>query len=201
LTGTADNATVRPPLGQAQTLAAASLADATRAPDESLDQARTLAAPFEATTSSVSQPGEPLELASGEVVGRYIVLARIGAGGMGVVYAAYDPELDRKVALKLLHTRGDALDARARLLREAQAMARLQHPNVVAVFDVGDHAGHVWVAMEFVEGQVLSAWTAAAPRSWRDVLTVLCAAGRGLAAAHAVGLVHRDVKPESGLMS
>ncbi|WP_170135771.1 serine/threonine-protein kinase [Nannocystis exedens] len=152
-----------------------------------------LAATLGATRTDEAQ----LELASGEAVDRYIVLARLGAGGMGVVYAAYDPELDRKVALKLLRARADEADARARLLREAQAMARLQHPNVVAVFDVGAFRGHVWLAMEFVEGQALSSWSAATRRNWREVLDVLCAAGRGLAAAHAAGLVHRDVKPDN----
>ncbi|MFZ6184483.1 tetratricopeptide repeat protein [Nannocystis pusilla] len=164
----------------------------------SLAQASDLSASVLAATLGAARADEPpLELASGEAVDRYIVLARLGAGGMGVVYAAFDPELDRKVALKLLRARADEADARARLLREAQAMARLQHPNVVAVFDVGAFRGHVWVAMEFVEGQALSSWSAALRRSWREVLDVLCAAGRGLAAAHAAGLVHRDVKPDN----
>ena len=138
-------------------------------------------------------------LPRGEVVGRYVILNRLGSGGMGVVYAAYDPELDRKVALKLLHPmsaeRGRA--GQTRLLREAQALAKLSHPNVVGVHDVGTIRERVWLAMEFVEGTTLGAWASAQPRRWQEILRVALAAGRGLAAAHAAGLVHRDVKPEN----
>jgi tetratricopeptide (TPR) repeat protein len=138
-------------------------------------------------------------LAAGSSVGRYVVLASVGVGGMGVVYAAYDPELDRKVALKLLQLRPsrDESLGRARLLREAQALARLSHPNVVAVHDVGTFEGRVFVAMEFVSGKTLGRWLGARPRSRAEVLDVLAQAGRGLAAAHAAGLVHRDFKPEN----
>jgi eukaryotic-like serine/threonine-protein kinase len=117
-----------------------------------------------------AEPG--LELPRGHEVGRYVVLSRLGAGAMGVVVAAYDPELDRKVALKLLHPReGRRSDmGHRRLLAEAQALARLSDPNVVAVHDVGIHEGRVFVAMEFVEGQTLTAWLAAAPRPWPQVL-------------------------------
>ena len=135
-------------------------------------------------------------LARGAVVGRYVVLGRLGAGAMGVVYAAHDPELDRKVALKLLLA-GDDADASARLLREAQALAKLSHPNVVAVHDVGTHAGLVWIAMEFVAGQTLAAWARLRPRPWPEVLRVLLHAARGVAAAHDAGLVHRDLKPDN----
>ncbi len=138
-------------------------------------------------------------LASGTNVGRYVVLRWLGAGGMGVVYAAYDPELDRKVALKLL--RGalarDVELGRVRLVREAQALARLAHPNVVAVHDVGAFGEQVFVAMEFVAGTTLSAWRTERPRTWREALTLLLRAGEGLAAAHAAGLVHRDFKPDN----
>jgi len=139
------------------------------------------------------------ELARGTSIGRYLVVERLGSGGMGVVYAAYDPELDRKVAIKLLHAGG--LDfggsfGRARLLREAQAMARLAHPNVVAVYDLGTFGERVFIAMEHIDGGTLTAWLEKEPRSRRDILKMFIAAGHGLAAAHAAGLVHRDFKPD-----
>ncbi len=137
------------------------------------------------------------------MVGRYVVLERIGAGGMGVVYAAYDPELDRKVALKLLHperTGAAAEEHRLRLQREAQAIARLSHPNVVAVFDAGTLDEQVFVAMEFVAGRTLRQWLREEKRSWREIVAVFLAAGRGLAAAHDAGLVHRDFKPDNVLL-
>jgi eukaryotic-like serine/threonine-protein kinase len=137
----------------------------------------------------------------GATVGRYRVLDRIGAGGMGVVYAAYDPELDRRVAVKLLRPDRFSSEAgRLRLLREAQALARLTHPNVVAVYDAGTFGGRVFVAMELVEGETLRQWLEAGSRSWREVLDRFLPAGRGLAAAHAAGLVHRDFKPENVLL-
>ncbi|MEX1369477.1 MAG: serine/threonine-protein kinase [Nannocystaceae bacterium] len=137
-------------------------------------------------------------LQRGDAVGRYTVLSRLGAGGMGVVYVAYDPELDRNVALKLLHPSGRREQrARARLLREAQALAKLAHPNVVAVFDAGEHEGEVWLAMELIEGYTLRRWLELATPRWPERLRVLLDAGRGVAAAHAAGLVHRDLKPSN----
>jgi len=137
-------------------------------------------------------------------IGRYLLLRRLGQGGMGVVYAAYDPDLDRKVALKLLHPDGrhdHSEEARARLLREAQAMARVSHPNVIPVFDVGMWGDQVFVAMELVDGGTLASWLKASPRSWREIVTRYVEAGRGLEAAHAAGLVHRDFKPANVLVS
>src|ERR1035438_6412976 len=139
-------------------------------------------------------PTDDVGLAKGATIGRYVVLGLLGRGGMGEVYAAYDPELDRKIAVKLLRARGGeapgAEDGRTRLLREAQAIARLSHPNVVVVYDVGTFEDAVFIAMEFVDGHTLAYWLEAAPRSTRQVLEVFLAAGRGLAAAHEAGLMH-----------
>ena len=136
----------------------------------------------------------------GATVGRYIIVDQLGAGGMGVVYSAYDPELDRKLALKLLRDDTSRSDRRARLVREAQALARLDHPNVVAVYDVGAIDDQVFIAMELVAGRTVAAWLAEAARPWRDIIAVYQQAGHGLAAAHALGIVHRDFKPENVLI-
>ncbi len=130
--------------------------------------------------------------------GRYVLGEPIGAGGMGEVYSAFDPTLQRSVALKLVNPRGeDTRDAEERLRREARALARLSHPNVVPVFDVGTLDRRVFVAMERVDGQSLRSWIRQRTRPWREVLGVLLEAGRGLAAAHRAGVVHRDFKPSN----
>jgi tetratricopeptide (TPR) repeat protein len=161
-------------------------------------------------SASVSQRSEPEQgqedslPGRGDQLGRYLILERVGRGGMGVVYAAWDPDLGRRVAIKLLRTDKKSHEAQAtgqaRLLREAQAMARVSHPNVISVFDVGTLGEGVFVAMEFVDGGTLRSWIKEKPRAWREVLDVFLAAGRGLAGAHAAGLVHRDFKPDNVLL-
>ncbi len=143
----------------------------------------------------------PERLERGTSVDRYVVLYELGSGGMGVVYAAYDPQLDRKVGLKLLHANSRSERARTRLLREAKAIARITHPNVVTVHDVGTFEGRVFVAMEYVEGLTLRRWLQERNRGWQEILTVLEAAGRGLSAAHAGDLIHRDYKPDNVLVT
>src|SRR4051812_18352583 len=117
---------------------------------------------------------------------------------MGVVYRAYDPDLDRRVALKLV--RAVTEDATARLVREAKALAKVSHPNIVQIFDVGVFGTSVFIAMELVEGRTLSQWRRQTEPGWRQVLVHLIEAGRGLAAAHAAGLVHRDFKPSNAIV-
>ncbi len=145
---------------------------------------------------------EPPPPEAPQQIGRFTVLSTLGRGGMGVVYTAYDPELDRKVALKLVHLSGDpehrAL-ARERLLHEAQTMAQLSHPNVVAVYEVGSVADQVFLAMEYVRGDSLRVWLQT-HRPWREVLAVFLQAGAGLDAAHKAGIVHRDFKPDNALV-
>src|SRR6516162_3838858 len=135
---------------------------------------------------------------------RYKLVEKLGGGGMGVVYLAEDPKLGRRVAIKLMEpkTSGNqsASEGRARLFREAQALAQLSHPNVIAVHDVGTFADQVFIAMEYVEGSTLRQWLAERQRTWREVLSTFVQAGRGLAAAHAVGIVHRDFKPDNVLV-
>ncbi len=135
-------------------------------------------------------------------IGRFAILRRLGSGGMGTVYAAFDEELARRVAIKLLHRRGEFTGAdRSMLISEAQAMARLSHTNVVQVYELGTHDRQIFLVMEYVEGRTLGEWLTEAPRLWEQLLRHFIAAGEGLAAAHRAGIVHRDFKPENVLVS
>ncbi|HSS00348.1 MAG TPA: serine/threonine-protein kinase [Kofleriaceae bacterium] len=139
--------------------------------------------------------------AAGPTLGRYRLEHELGAGGMGVVHAAFDPDLERRVALKVLRVAAPSADAKDRLMREARAMARLSHPNVITVHEVGTANGRDFVAMELIHGGSLAEWLRADKRRPAAILEAFVAAGRGLAAAHAAGIVHRDFKPHNVLRS
>ncbi|MEM9492262.1 MAG: serine/threonine-protein kinase, partial [Myxococcota bacterium] len=148
--------------------------------------------------------GATAPLQRGAVLGRYIIVGAIGAGGMGTVYAAYDAELDRRLAIKVLNVGADSpsrSNRHQRLIREARALAKLSHPNVIPIYDVGNIGEtEIFLAMELVTGGTLDGWVRGPERSWREIVAVYCAAGRGLSAAHAAGLVHRDFKPANVLV-
>jgi predicted Ser/Thr protein kinase len=147
--------------------------------------------------SAPAEPADPL----GATLGRYWLERELGAGAMGVVHAAFDPDLQRQIALKVLHGANVTPKARERLLREARAMARLTHPSVVTVYEVGTANGRDFVAMELIYGETLADWLRATNRPLAAILDAFVAAGRGLAAAHAAGVVHRDFKPHNVLRS
>ena len=157
-------------------------------------QERTLAAWEEAEFG-------PTPIATGTQVGRFVVLGLLAAGGMGQVYTAYDAQLDRKVAIKVLLRGAHAADEdRARMLREARTLARCSHPNVVTVYEVGTHEEQIYIAMEFIEGRTLRAWLREKERPWFELLRLFVDVARGLAAVHDLGLVHRDFKPDNVLV-
>ncbi len=180
---------------------------------EACEDCRALLIALAAASCEVAEPearDAAAPLTVGARLGRYVVLDWLGKGGMGAVYAAFDPELDRRVAIKVLHADiapGDGDGASVEdaattgtLLREAQALARVSHPSVVAVYDVGTQDGRVFLSMEYVAGGTLERWLGSEPRSWRAILACFLDAGRGLAAAHAAGLVHHDFKPSNVLV-
>ena len=144
--------------------------------------------------------GDVLHERLGDIIGRYRIESVVGQGGMGIVYAARDDTLRRTVALKVLARDALGEDGPARLLREARAMASIDHPNVLSVHDVGLHDGLVYIVMDLVEGGDLRRWLREGEHLWRDIVAVFVAAGRGLSAIHRTGLVHRDFKPANVLV-
>ncbi len=140
-------------------------------------------------------------LPSSGVLGRYLVIEELGKGGMGVVVRAYDPKLQREVALKMLRHDMMSEEARIRMIREARAMAKLNHPNVVAIYDVSLEDDAIALAMEYVRGKTLKQWLRGSGRSATEIVAAFVQAGRGLAAAHAEGLLHRDFKPANALVA
>jgi tetratricopeptide (TPR) repeat protein/tRNA A-37 threonylcarbamoyl transferase component Bud32 len=170
--------------------------------DASLDETVIATPELAATQPSLGggAPGAVPDIARGATIGRYVVLEQIGSGSMGIVVAAYDPTLDRRVAIKLVRAdiTGSSI-GRQRLLREAQAMAKLSHPNVVTVFEADTVGDQVFLAMEYVAGSTLDDWCE--KHGQDEIIGAFVDAGRGLAAAHAAGIIHRDFKPNNVLVS
>jgi tetratricopeptide (TPR) repeat protein/predicted Ser/Thr protein kinase len=175
----------------------------TREVPANASQSRPSPSPSSPSQNSDLAVDDAYALERGTRVERYILLKPLGQGGMGVVYAAYDPDLDRKVALKLLRPDKQTPEGnteRAWMLREAQAMARISHPNVISVYDTGTFGSQVFVAMEFIQGRTLSTWMRREKHTWQEILHVFLEAGKGLTAAHKARLVHRDFKPSNVLV-
>lgn len=147
-------------------------------------------------TQRLSEP-TPIQFDRGATLGRYVVIRPIATGGMGQVFEGYDPDLHRRVAIKLLFA---STSFRHDLLVEARTMAKLSHPNIVAIHDVGTHEDRVFLAMELVDGPTVRSWLKERPRTLREILPIFLEAGRGLAAAHAASIVHRDFKAANVLI-
>jgi predicted Ser/Thr protein kinase len=161
--------------------------------DEDLDDTRVIRSGSATPSPGGSKPERTR-------LGRFELLETIGEGGMGVVYRARDEVLSRDVAIKMVRGTPSG-ERRTRLLREAQAMAKLSHPNLVTIYDAGIEDGDVYLCMELVRGRSLSQWLDQETRSFSEILQVYLAAGRGLEAAHAAGIVHRDFKPSNVLIA
>ncbi len=172
-------------LGDANPLADTASGDASPHADTAID--------------SVPAARKSLDLGGAIRIGRFVALEKLGEGGMGAVFAAFDPQLDRKVAIKMLHDHVSEVQG-SRFAREAKAMAQLNHPNVLTVHETGLHGDRLYIAMELVDGQTLRQWLRARPRSQDEIYDVVMQAGRGLTAAHDSGLVHRDFKPDNILV-
>ncbi len=165
------------------------------APTASTNDARTLGA-----QRPRARADDDLRESQPTSIGRFAIVRTLGAGGMGFVYVGRDESLRRDVAIKVLRSERNSVRNRQRLEREAHALAQLSHPNVVPVFEVGDHDGRLFIAMELVDGDSLRTWLRNEPRTWREIVDVFLQAAEGLGAAHARGLVHRDFKPENALL-